>query len=249
MPLLALFIGGTTYAAMNLTTSSASNNQPIPPGINVDNSEKGLVGYWQLNGNAKDSTPYANNGTVNGATLTTDRKGQADSAYSFNGVNNSISIPSTNTLSPTNAITVSAWVNLNNVTTTNADTGVVLKGYYVYGFTRDTRSAENKVIHTYLNGGGNSLGVAVPAYNQWMLVTYTYDDSLPSNQWIIYINGVHAAQRNYTSPITNSGNTSIGDNAGGSQYFSGSIADVRIYNRAISAAEIKNLYNDYNSQI
>lgn len=49
------------------------------------NLQKGLVGWWKFDGNAKDSTPNSNHGTVTGATLTTDRKGQTNKAYSFNG--------------------------------------------------------------------------------------------------------------------------------------------------------------------
>ncbi len=36
----------------------------------------GLVGYWPFNGNANDESGSGNNGTVNGATLTTDRFGK-----------------------------------------------------------------------------------------------------------------------------------------------------------------------------
>lgn len=38
-----------------------------------------------MDGNAKDSTPNANNGTVSSATPTTDREGKANGAYAFNG--------------------------------------------------------------------------------------------------------------------------------------------------------------------
>ena len=46
----------------------------------------GLVGWWPFNGNANDESGNGNNGTVNGASLTTDRNGSLNSAYSFNGV-------------------------------------------------------------------------------------------------------------------------------------------------------------------
>ena len=45
----------------------------------------GLVGWWPFNGNANDESGNANNGTVNGATLTTDRFGDSSSAYDFDG--------------------------------------------------------------------------------------------------------------------------------------------------------------------
>lgn len=50
----------------------------------------GLVGYWPFNGNANDESGNGNNGTVNGATLTSDRFGSTNAAYSFNGVSNYI---------------------------------------------------------------------------------------------------------------------------------------------------------------
>ena len=50
----------------------------------------GLVGWWPFNGNANDESGNGNNGTVNGATLTTDRFGNANKAYSFDGNLNKI---------------------------------------------------------------------------------------------------------------------------------------------------------------
>jgi hypothetical protein len=50
----------------------------------------GLVGWWPFSGNAIDSSGNGNNGTVNGATLTADRNAVANSAYSFDGVNDYI---------------------------------------------------------------------------------------------------------------------------------------------------------------
>ncbi len=43
----------------------------------------GLVGWWPFNGNANDESGNGNNGTVNGAILTSDRFGIANKAYSF----------------------------------------------------------------------------------------------------------------------------------------------------------------------
>ncbi len=191
-----------------------------------------------------DSTPYADNGTISGTvTSTTDREGATNGAYSFSG-GGSIGVTSESQLDPTNAITVSAWVNLANVTSSNADTGVVIKGSYIYGITRDQRSGDQLLIHTYINGGGNDLTTDVPNYNQWALVTYTYDDSLGSSQWKVYVNGSQMGSKTYSTPISNSGNIAIGANS--SQYFNGSISDVRIYNRALSSSEVTALYKQYN---
>ncbi len=68
----------------------------------------GLVAYYPFNGNANDESGNGNDGTVNGATLTEDRFGNVDSAYMFDGVNDYIVIPNSETLN-SKRITVSAW--------------------------------------------------------------------------------------------------------------------------------------------
>ena len=52
----------------------------------------GLVGYWPFNGNANDQSGNGNNGVVNGVSLTTDRFGNTNSAYSFDGNSNYITV-------------------------------------------------------------------------------------------------------------------------------------------------------------
>jgi hypothetical protein len=59
----------------------------ITPVFSQVNLKNGLVACYPFNANAKDESGNGNNGTVNGATLTTDRFGKANSAYSFNGTN------------------------------------------------------------------------------------------------------------------------------------------------------------------
>ena len=59
---------------------------------NAQGLDQGLVGWWKFSGDATDSSGNGNDGTVNGATLTTDRHGQANRAYSFDGVNDYISM-------------------------------------------------------------------------------------------------------------------------------------------------------------
>ena len=55
----------------------------------------GLVVYYPFNGNAKDASGNGNDGTVEGAILTADRFGHANSAYYFNGTNSDILVPET----------------------------------------------------------------------------------------------------------------------------------------------------------
>jgi hypothetical protein len=79
----------TTLLAVLLTTTLSVAQIPsyVPT--------SGLVGWWPFNGNANDESGNGNNGTVNGATLTSDRNGNANKAYNFDGGINcqNISIP------------------------------------------------------------------------------------------------------------------------------------------------------------
>ena len=68
----------------------------------------GLVGWWPFNGNANDESGNGNNGTVNGATLTTDRFGVANKSYSFDGVDDYIDIGD---WAIGGEISIAVWVN------------------------------------------------------------------------------------------------------------------------------------------
>ena len=84
---------------VGLTTLFAQNIPSYVP-------KNGLVGWWPFNGNANDESGNGNNGVVNGATLTTDRNGTLNSAYSFDGVSN-IKIVNSNSIQ--NIKSVSFW--------------------------------------------------------------------------------------------------------------------------------------------
>lgn len=94
----------TVVAILGLATGIIAQTVPsyVPKG--------GLVGWWSFTGNANDSSGKGNNGTINGATLTSDRFANLNSAYNFNGQNNNIVIPNSLNLNP-KLISVSIWVN------------------------------------------------------------------------------------------------------------------------------------------
>jgi len=75
----------------------------------------GLVGYWPFNGNANDETGNGNNRTINGPTLTADRNGNSNSAYSFDGINDYME-GSTNAILNLDNFTYSCWIKMNSIT-------------------------------------------------------------------------------------------------------------------------------------
>ena len=64
------------------------------------NLSQGLIGWWPFCGNANDEAGNGNNGTVNGATLTTDRFGNPNGAYEFDGVDDYIDLEVISNIEP-----------------------------------------------------------------------------------------------------------------------------------------------------
>ena len=70
---------------------------------------QGLVAYYPFDNDANDYSFLGNHAAVNGATLVPDRFGNPDSAYQFDGVDDYMEIPHSDTLSLSSASTLALW--------------------------------------------------------------------------------------------------------------------------------------------
>ncbi|MFY8213369.1 MAG: LamG-like jellyroll fold domain-containing protein [Flavobacterium sp.] len=216
----------------------------------------GLVGYWPFNGNANDQSGNSNNGTPNGATLTTDRFGNANSAYNFDGVNDLISTSDSNTLNISNNITMSAWVYdvsdsqnyhtiLNKRINGNWSYGVSFSYYFGPG---GSPTEINKVF----SGRRNNFGAQTEykfsnepiVFGQWIHIVVKIENNLIT----FYKNGidmgVNLFGNQFTIPMINQAvGLTIGSNGDGGEWFNGKLDDIGIWNRALTQQEITNLYN------
>ena len=217
----------------------------------------GLVGYWPFNGNANDETGNLNNGTVNGATLTSDRFGNANSAYNFDGLIGHISISSLNNIQY-KPISYSVWINPNELNTVNYPLGggLVLLG-------RDWAGNYDQgalLIYDYPSGGvNNSIAYYIgqsngqtnytPLLNQWTFIVMTLDDNNTLN---FYANGTLVNSQHYTTNSNLDGPFKIGAGTdvpinSNRFLFKGKLDDIGIWNRALTQQEITNLYNSANT--
>jgi uncharacterized repeat protein (TIGR02543 family) len=211
---------------------------------------QGLIAYYPFNGNANDASGNGNNGTVNGATLTTDRFGNANSAYNFDGTNDYIDIKDDPVLNFKEALSVSFWVNPN---VWMPSMGIISKkssdndnGFVIYN---DGHFPGHPNIRYKGEAGLEGLLPANSIFDigVWQQWTVTYDGK--SVVW--YKNGV--LDKKYDSVVVsgdmaNNVNLHIGhgqtwDAYGQQTYFSGIIDDIRIYNHALSNLEITDLYS------
>ena len=205
----------------------------------------GLVAYYPFNGNANDESTNNNNGTVNGATLTSDRFGNCNKAYSFNGSSDYINIPNSVTLeSPSIEITLSSWIYVDNLAVNGAyflcknDLGNYDPFQYRMGIGTDSsmyfgfKNSTSEIVDFSQNITLNN--------QEWNHILVTYDGSLIK----FYSNGTLIGSQNYSGSIfQDSKNLDFGRDAHGpTEYYKGKLDDIRIYNRALSEQEVTNLY-------
>jgi hypothetical protein len=213
----------------------------------------GLVAYYPFNGNANDESGNGNNGVVNGATLTTDRFGNVNSAFDFNGSGNSIQVSNSPSLNPSN-ITLNAWVygKANLVPyqyilqkqTTASDPYEF--SYSMIVMKNNSNSFPNSFQSHYGIGDCNHVSGSAIIGNPnkysdstWIMLTSIIQQNGSQR---LYINGVldttylGAPFIPCNSPTTQLriGHAWDGDPA----WFKGTIDDIRIYNRALNQEEI-----------
>ena len=218
----------------------------------------GLVGYWPFTGNANDLSGFGNNGTVNGATLTTDRFGNANQAYSFNGTSNYIDVNDAVQLRLSNTdYSISFWINV-NAYSLGGGTAFVYKrsngSQNGWGLGADQGTQDKLMMITSENTDPRAYSTSTLALNGWRFVSVTY--SMLNQQIKFYINGVldnttSGVDFNY-NPIAGMPSPSANcssimrfgqDTKNNSYWLNGKLDDIGVWNRAITQCEIKGLFN------
>jgi chitodextrinase len=185
-----------------------------------------------------DMSGNGNNGTISGATWTS--SGKYGYALSFNGTNALVTVNNSPSLRLTSAMTLEAWVYPTTVNSTWRD--VIYKGNDNYYLEGTSSNSAHPVAGAILGGVyAEAIGPNALTANTWAHLAETYDGATVR----LYVNGVQVASRAQTGAIATSTNPlQIGGDSLYGQYFAGRIDEVRIYNRALSAAEIQNDMNN-----
>ncbi|NUM77552.1 T9SS type A sorting domain-containing protein, partial [candidate division KSB1 bacterium] len=203
-----------------------------------------LVAFYPFNGNANDESGNGNHGTVSGARLVADRFGQANRAYSFDGSDDNIRIPNQSGLNFQQAITISFWMKIGQFYDREAYpiSHGNWENRWKVSITNGGARWTVKTNHP-INAGIKDLDSKTKfVVDKWYHLTALYSGA----DFEIYVNGELDGFSSWTGAILQ---TTIDLMIGQvlpnnrSYNFSGVIDDVRIYNYALSVAEIEKLYD------
>lgn len=199
-----------------------------------------LVGEWTFNegiqGSAKDTSGYGNDGTVSGAALTTDRDGKANKAYSFNGLTNYISMPPLASDLILGDFTISFWIYPFNAY--NFDwAGFAYGNNYMNGFF----IALNRFVTATTLQVSPSQSYSLD-WEKWQYVVVTH--TLATKTFKFYKNGTSLASNLvYTGDLIGTNKIiTLAKNMGYGYIVKEYLDDVRIYKQALLSYQIQQLY-------
>jgi uncharacterized protein YjdB len=228
---------GTASATKVVTVNAVSGGIPT----------SGLVGWWPFNGNANDESGTGNNGTNYGATLTTDRFGNSNKAYAYDGISNYIEVLSSPSIEFSSSYSISAWFNSDIWAGVGTDRSIISKihptGWYGgYEILIGGTPGGGDMAHIG-NIGGSNFHLTHGGYsiNTWYMATATFDGNVIK----LYMNGVLIDSSIHPGLLqTSTLPLRFGRRGtGGDQWFVGKIDDIVLYNRALTPSEITQLYN------
>ncbi len=178
-----------------------------------------------------------------------------DSSGGANGEYISIGNPTNLQFERTDSFTITGWIKPSGAGSFNTIItkigGSPFAGYQIFSRADLSNKLQVIIANNQIGGSQNEINISSSiaiTSNIWTHFVVSYDGSSTATGINIYINGVIDSSptinfNNLNASITNSGNFLIG-NDGLGDFFSGQMDDLRLYNRALSAADVTDLYNN-----
>ncbi len=262
----SIFIGGldteSAYTFEVYAYDLAGNNSEIAELTlsttkPLDTGEAGLVAHYPFDGNANDATPYNNHGIIGGDPVfepSTHPLGAGKQNIKFDGNMDSVLVANAVQLI-SDFTTVSFWIRVDNVNTADGEAYVIDFGHWSERWKISlpqhlkivwTTNGNNVQFPSFISdmdsGDGNEM---VKGF--WWHVTMVHDGA----KNLIYVNGELVAMKPVPTKL-NATSRSLcfgSNNVDGGQYFPGALDNVKIYNKALTAAEIAKLFSSGTTDI
>jgi len=255
--------GKYTYTVFFTELSEACDYSTTFSGIKLEDSEEeepsdtsndittGLVLHLPISGDATDSSGNGLDGSVNGAILTTDRNGNSNSAYQFDGTDDYIEISDSASLDLTSKLTIVAWIftSEDQEPHLSTDGGIILnkENSYEVAIAAQTNTIKYAFWYTDKKWAWIDTGININL-NEWNLIVITFD----SNKINTYLNSKLVYEQEITGELIPTdyplgiGARYLADEGADHWIanFKGIIDEIRLYNRVLSSEEIETLFLD-----
>jgi hypothetical protein len=227
------------------TDISGKTEFMVKPGVHsIKTEDKSLVGAWHLDEGsgtiANDASGNHNTGTINGATWQATANCHSGSCLSFDGANDYIDIPHSSSLDLSNAVTVTAWIKPNSLSTLQSP---VAKGVHLdWDYELWIEPSGGSIGFGIGLSPGSGIPATAPVNNylaigKWSYIAGTADTS--TGKIYLYVDGQKVGESNFVGGINrNTYSLQIGKRNDGLP-FDGTIDEVRVWNRALAPAEIR----------
>ncbi|MBF6628487.1 MAG: LamG domain-containing protein [Proteiniphilum sp.] len=212
-------------------------------------TDSGLVGYWPFDGNAEDVAGENDGSLFGNVTLTTDRDGNADAAYQFNGSSGDYIKCISPGITGTGARTFSFWAKADAWSTSEQTILSYGGSTTAYGGRFEMSLANGEMICdiSWSNLGKKSAAITAAVWNFYTVVFIGGANQTLSTGVRYYVNGTlitDVGRKTRDDVINTLSNNPIyfGSLFGTGRYFKGAIDEVRMYDRALIGSEVKGLY-------
>jgi hypothetical protein len=238
-------LSGTNYAFTSWSDGGAQTHDIVVPPVDqtytatfTPTAVTGLVAAYNFDegsgATVTDLSGKGNHGTVSNATWST--AGRNLRALSFNGTNAVVTVPDASSLDLTTGMTLEAWVYPTGLGIWRTVLFKERPGGMLYSLYANN-DANRPVGQVFLGGNErNAAGGSPLPLSTWTHLAVTYDGA----SLRLYVNGSLTTTFAFAGSLANTSNPlRIGGNSIWAEYFLGLIDDVRVYNRALAAAEIQ----------
>ena len=212
----------------------------------------GLVSYWPADGSGSDVVG-GNNAALNGATFAAGKQG---SAFTFDGINDSVTFGNSVGNFATNYFTISFWI---RTTSTRYEEAILQKRPFCNGTSgwdiRTGGGVGTGVLHCALfqntSGANYNVAACTRPINDGLWHHFVVVRNGPTQT--LYLDGAFETNKTAAGTTILSNSAVMGSSADpclgvdGTQPFTGQLDELKVFSRALALSEVQSLYNEVNA--